>query len=120
MKVAITAQGPELESEVDLRFGRATYLIVVETETDQFTAHNNRENIDAVQGAGIQAGRRVIDLGATALITGNIGPKAFDTLQAGGVSVYSGVSGVVREVVAAFVAGNLEIASKPNVAGHWT
>ena len=119
MKVAITAQGPKLESEIDPRFGRARYFIVVDTESGQFAAHDNRLNLTAPQGAGIQAGRAVIELGASVVITGNVGPKAFDTLKAGGVRVYSGVSGVVEEAVAAFKAGGIEVVDKATVEGHW-
>jgi predicted Fe-Mo cluster-binding NifX family protein len=119
MKVAITSQGPKVESEIDPRFGRARYFIVVDTESGQFTTHDNQKNVDAVQGAGIQAGRTVIELGAGALITGHIGPKALDTLQAAGVEVYSGVSGTVQDAVGVFKRGGLETVDKPDVEGHW-
>jgi len=119
MKVAITAQDPELESEIDPRFGRARYFILVDTESGQFSVHDNRQNLAAPQGAGIQAGRTVVGLDASVLITGNVGPKAFDTLRAGGVRVYSGVSGVVKEAVAAFKAGGIEVVDKATVKGHW-
>ncbi len=119
MKLAITAQGPKLESEIDPRFGRARYFIVVDTKSDQFAAHDNRLNLAAQQGAGIQAGRTVVELGASAVITGNVGPKAFDTLRAGGVRIYSGVSGIVKEAVAAFKAGGIEAVDKATVEGHW-
>lgn len=119
MKVAITAQGPELESEIDPRFGRAKYFIVVDMESGEFAAHDNRLNVAAPQGAGIQAGRTVVELGASAVLTGNVGPKAFDTLKAGGVRAYSGVSGLVKEAIAAFKAGGMEAVDKANVEGHW-
>ena len=88
MKVVITAQGNELSSEVDLRFGRAQYLIVMDTETGDFQAHSNTVNLNAAQGAGIQTGRNVAEFGVEALITGNVGPNAFRTLSAAGVKVF--------------------------------
>ncbi len=63
MKIAITAQEKELSSEVDLRFGRAKFLLVVDTETGDFEVHDNELNLNAVQGAGIQTGQNIANLG---------------------------------------------------------
>ena len=120
MKIAVTSQGPDLNSQVDPRFGRARCFIVVDTDSDEFIVHDNTQNLNAAQGAGIQAGRAVVDLAVEALITGNVGPKAYATLQAGNVKVYPGASGTVREAVEEFKAGKLQPADKPNVEGHWT
>jgi len=119
MKVAITSQGPDLSSAVDSRFGRAKYFVVVDTETGDSTSHDNSQNLNAVQGAGIQAGRNVIDLGVGAVITGNVGPKAFAALQAGGVKIHIGATGSVAEAIEQFKAGKLECVSKANVEGRW-
>ena len=119
MKVAITAQGPDLASEVDPRFGRAKFFIVVDTQTGEFAAHDNAQNLNAVQGAGIQAAQNVVTLGVDAVITGNVGPKAFTALQAGNVKTYIGAGGLVRAAVEQLKAGGLECAGKPNVEGHW-
>ena len=119
MKVVVTSQGSDLNSQVDPRFGRAKSFIVVDTETDEFSVHDNTQNRGAAQGAGIQAGRTVVDLGVAAVITGNVGPKAFTTLQAGNVNVYLGASGTVKEAVEKFKAGQLKGAEKANVEGHW-
>ena len=119
MRVAVTSQGPDLTSQVDPRFGRAKSFVVVDTETDEFSAHDNTQNMNAAQGAGIQAGRTVVDLGVAAVITGNVGPKAFATLQAGNVKIYLGASGSVKEAVEKFKAGQLQGAQKANVEGHW-
>ena len=119
MKIAVTSQGPDLNSQVDPRFGRAKNFIVVDTETDEFSVHDNTQNLNAAQGAGIQAGRTVVDLKVAAVITGNVGPKAFATLQAANVKVYPGASGTVREAVERFKAGQLQPADKASVQGHW-
>jgi predicted Fe-Mo cluster-binding NifX family protein len=120
VKVAITSQGPELESQVDPRFGRARHFIVADTNSSEVTVHDNQMNANAMQGAGVQAGRKVVELGVVALITGHIGPKAFDTLQAGGVQVFSGASGSVAEAFEAFKAGELQAVETADVRGHWT
>jgi predicted Fe-Mo cluster-binding NifX family protein len=119
MKIAVTSQGQELSSPVDPRFGRAKYFVVVDTDSGQSTAHDNSQNLNAAQGAGIQAGRNVAGLGVSAVITGNVGPKAFTTLEAAGVKICIGASGTVGEAVEAFKAGTLKSVEKPNVEGHW-
>ena len=80
MKVVITSQGSEFSSPVAPRFGRAKNFLIVDTDTDEFSVHDNTQNLNAPQGAGIQAGRAVVEAGASALITGHVGPKAFTTL----------------------------------------
>lgn len=119
VKIVITSQGPELRSSVDPRFGRAQYFVVYDTQTQQHSAHSNEQNLQAVQGAGIQAGRQVVDLGAEAVLTGHVGPKAFATLKAGGVAVYTGIQGTVQEALEQFQAGSLQPSDKANVEGHW-
>ncbi len=119
MKVAVTSRGTDMASEVDPRFGRAKFLILVDTETGEFTAHDNTQNLSAVQGAGIQAAQNVVSLGAAAVITGNVGPKAFAALQAGDVKPYIGAAGSVRDAVEQFKEGRLQCAEQANVEGHW-
>ncbi len=119
MRAVVTAQGPDLASSVDPRFGRARFFLVVDTETGEFTAHDNVQNLDAPQGAGIQAARNVVGLGVDAVVTGNVGPKAFTTLQAGNIKTYTGATGSVSYAVQQLEAGQLECAGKPNVEGHW-
>lgn len=119
MKVAVTSQGMDMASEVDPRFGRAKFLILVDTETGEFTAHDNTQNLNAVQGAGIQAAQNVVRLGAAAVITGNVGPKAFAALQAGSVKPYIGSTGSVNDAVEQFKDGRLQCADQANVEGHW-
>jgi len=119
MKIATTAQGKDLDSAVDPRFGRAKYFIVSDIETGEFSAIDNQVNLNAAQGAGIQAGRKVVELGVQAVITGHVGPKAFATLQAGGVDVYNGASGTVVDAIEQFKNGKLQLAQAADVEGHW-
>jgi predicted DNA-binding protein (UPF0251 family)/predicted Fe-Mo cluster-binding NifX family protein len=117
MNVAVTSRGPDLTSEVDSRFGRAKYIIIVDIATGEFTAHDNSGTADSGHGAGIQAGRRVIELGAQALITGRVGPKAYTTLQAGDVSVHDGAEGSVQSAIDQYKSGTLEHTAEPGVQG---
>jgi len=120
MKVAVSAQGPSLDSPVDPRFGRARHFLLIDTETGQFTAHDNGQNLNAAQGAGIQTAQMVARLGATAVLTGHVGPKAFTALQAGKIAVHPGATGTVRQVLEEFRSGRLQPATKANVDGHWS
>ncbi len=119
MKVAVTSQGTELNSEIDTRFGRAKYFVVVDTDSGDFSSHDNNQNFNAVHGAGIQSGQNVNNLGVDAVISGNVGPKAFITLQAGGIKIYTAPSGTVADAIEKFKAGKLECAGEANVDSHW-
>jgi len=120
VKLVITAQGPTLDSPVDPRFGRARCFLLVDSETGSFTAHDNAQNLNAAQGAGIQAAQTVVELGAEAVLTGNVGPKAFATLQAAGVEVFTEATGTVRQALDHLQVGKLKATGKANVEGHWT
>ncbi len=119
MKIAVSSQGARPDSMLDSRFGRARYFVVFDTDTGAFSAFDNGVNLNAAQGAGIQSGKRVVELGAGALITGHAGPKAFATLQAGGVSIYTGAAGTVADAIEQFKAGELTALESADVDGHW-
>ncbi|MEW6328165.1 MAG: NifB/NifX family molybdenum-iron cluster-binding protein [Thermodesulfobacteriota bacterium] len=119
MKIAISAKGKGLDNEIDPRFGRAAYFIIVDPETLEFKAVDNTQNIEAMQGAGIQAARTIVEEGANVLLTGHCGPKAFVTLQAARINVAVNVTGTVREAVEKFKRGEISYTASPNVEGHW-
>jgi predicted Fe-Mo cluster-binding NifX family protein len=119
MKIAVSSEGENLEAEVDPRFGRAARFVLYDTETHEVRSIDNRQGLNAAQGAGIQAAEMVLRLGAECLLTGHCGPKAFRTLKAAGIRVYTGASGTVAEAIAAFDQGRLQAASSADVEGHW-
>jgi len=119
MKVAITSKGTLLDSEVDPRFGRAPYILIVDTDTLAFEVVDNSDNANAFKGAGIQAATMVSDKGATVLMTGYCGPKAFTTLEAAGVKVVNDITGKVREAVKTFKQGKVSYATAANKEAHW-
>ena len=80
---------------------------------------SNAVNLNAAQGAGIQAAKTIIDLGVKTLITGHIGPKAFAALQAGGVAIYPVAGGTVAETLEEFRMGSLKAMTAADVEGHW-
>ncbi|MBN2302285.1 MAG: NifB/NifX family molybdenum-iron cluster-binding protein [Lentisphaerae bacterium] len=119
MKIVVTSLGETLDSPVDQRFGRTRYFILYDTDTEQWSAYNNKQNLNAIQGAGIQSGQKVGDLGAEIIITGHCGPKAFTTLAAFGLTVYTGASGTVKEAIDAFLANKLQKVSGADVEDHY-
>lgn len=119
MKVAITAQGQEFSSMIDLRFGRAKWILVVDTETGAHQVHDNAVHLNAPQGAGIQTGQNVANLGVEAVITGNVGPNAFRVLNAANIRIFLAAEQTVEQAVAAFKEGRLQDVQQANVEGHW-
>ena len=119
MKVAITAKGGDLLSEVDPRFGRAAHIIIIDSATLEFEVVDNSASANSFKGAGIQAATIVHERGAEVLMTGYCGPKAFQVLQAAGIKVVSGVSGTVTEALARFKAGEVDYLESANAEAHW-
>jgi predicted Fe-Mo cluster-binding NifX family protein len=117
MKVAITSCGEYLSSEIDTRFGRCGYFLKVDTETLVYESIPNRSAM-ASGGAGIQAAQTVSELGVEAVITGDVGPNAFRTLNAAGIKIITGASGTVKEAIEKFQSGELKETGAPTSASH--
>jgi predicted Fe-Mo cluster-binding NifX family protein len=107
MKIALTSTGKELTSDIDPRFGRCAYFIVVDTDSRNVEIFPN-ENKDLTSGAGIQAATFIASTGVQAVITGNCGPNAIDVLSAAGIDLYTGEGGrTVKASMERFIAGSL-------------
>jgi len=117
MKIAVSAAGPSLDSQVDPRFGRCQYLLIVDSESLAFEALENPA-VTSPGGAGIQAAQAVVDEGVEAVITGSCGPKAYQVLSAAHIDVLDGVSGSVREAVEGYRRGELKAAAGPSGRPH--
>ena len=117
MKICLSSQGNTLDSKVDPRFGRCRYFIIVDSETLAFEAIKN-QNIDAMGGAGIQSGQLVAGKKVQAVLTGNVGPNAFQTLKAAGIEVITGISGSVKEAIEKYKKGNFTVAQGPSTVSH--
>jgi predicted Fe-Mo cluster-binding NifX family protein len=115
MKLCITSEGPSPESKVDPRFGRCRYFIIVDTDTMEFKALENLQ-AGASGGAGIQAGQFMSSNGVKAVLTGNVGPNAFQTLRAAGIDIFTGISGTVRDALKRYKEENLSKTQAPTTA----
>jgi predicted Fe-Mo cluster-binding NifX family protein len=119
MKIAITCVKAELDSPIDERFGRAKGFIICDDDSDEFLFIDNTQNLESPQGAGIQAAKIVINAGAKALVTGNVGPKAHAALSAAAIEIFTGARGTVRDAMEDYRGGRLHKAAEANVEGHW-
>jgi predicted Fe-Mo cluster-binding NifX family protein len=118
MKILLTTVAPQLDSDVDPRFGRGAYFLVVDPDTLEWQAFPNPA-ISAPGGAGVQASQFVVDQQCDAVISGDFGPNAFNALKAAGIPTYLfGASRTVQEVIQRFKAGQLEPIGAPSPAGH--
>ncbi len=118
MRIAVPAQDGNLDAKIDMRFGRAKCFIVVDMDTWEFDVVDNKQNIQAPAGAGIQAAQIVADQDADVLIAGNCGPKAFIALKAADIKVFVGLDGTVGEAVKSYKDGKLKLAEGANVEAH--
>ena len=120
MKIAICSQSNNVQSNIDSRFGRAAFFAVYDDAADQWDFVPNTQNMQAAQGAGIQAAQAVIDVGAEVLIASNIGPKAMAALKANGINVFEAETGASLETaVSSYKNGSLKQMAASNVEGHW-
>jgi predicted Fe-Mo cluster-binding NifX family protein len=119
LKIAITSKGKDLESPIDPRFGRAPFILIVDTARNEVEVLDNSENVNAFKGAGIQAAVMVSEHGAKVLLTGYCGPNAFKTLSAAGIKVANDVTGTVRDAVNAYNEGKVFFADSANVEAAW-
>ena len=118
MKVCVSAVASSLDAQVDPRFGRCPYLVIVDSETMQFEAIPNVAS-GAMGGAGIQAAQTIASKGAKVLVTGNVGPNAFQALSAAGIKIVTGASGTVKEAVEKYKRAELKETDEPTVRDHF-
>lgn len=119
MKIAFTTSGADMDAPLDARFGRAAKFLVYDLDTDTSELLDNQQNLNAAQGAGIQSAQTVVGSGATALVTGHCGPKAFRVLSAAEVKVYTAEAVPLSEALRMYREGTLSPLESADVEGHW-
>ena len=107
MKIAISSLGTDLQAQVDPRFGRAKYFIILDPETMEYETISN-ESLNTMHGAGIQSGQLMSSTGVSAIITGQVGPNAHQTLTAAGIKIYQANSYSIAEAVDLYKKGELQ------------
>ena len=118
MKVAVSSNGKDLSAQLDPRFGRCAYFLVVNPDDMSFEAFND-ESAAQGGGTGIQAAQFLASQGVEAVITGNCGPNAVQTLSAAGIELFRGQAGTVKEVVERFMNGHLKPTNEATVDSHF-
>ena len=119
MKIAVSSEGPGLDSLVDPRFGRAAGFVLIDSETQGTTYLDNGSSQVLAQGAGIETAQRVADAGADVVLSGYVGPKAFEALKAAGIQICQNLDGrTVGEAVELFRSGSVTAADAPNEEGR--
>jgi predicted Fe-Mo cluster-binding NifX family protein len=118
VKIAVSATAPALDAEVDPRFGRCQYFVIVDSESMQFEALDN-SNAMAAGGAGISTAQMIASKEVEVVLTGNCGPNAYQTLSAAGIQVITGVSGGIKDAIEAYKAGRFQSSAQPSVDAHY-
>lgn len=118
MKIAISTTGNNLESEVELRFGRASSFLIFDTQSKEFSLLDNSEQVNAAQGAGIQTAQNIVSAGVEAVISGHCGPKAMKVLNAKKVAVYVTEKNIISAAITEQQAGSLKQITTADFAGH--
>ena len=120
MKIAVSSTGDKLDAMIDPRFGRCSYFMIVNVENKEIKDFEAVKNpgVTATGGAGIQAANIIANKGAEALISGNIGPNAFNVLSGTGIKILTGVGGInIRNAVEKYLNGELKETSTPTSPG---
>jgi predicted Fe-Mo cluster-binding NifX family protein len=118
MKIAVTSQNSDINAQVDPRFGRAAYILIVDSNTMEFDVLNNEANVNALKGAGIQASVMIKEAGAEVLLTGFCGPNAIKTLNTANIKVVVDVTGKVQDALTLFNEGKINYITEANCEGH--
>ena len=118
-KIAVSSEGPTLDDRLDPRFGRAAGFIIIDADTQDHTYQENGLAQTMAQGAGIQAAETVVNAGVQVVLTGSVGPKAFQVLAAAGIQIAQDLQNItVKEAFERYQQGNVQWANAPNSKGH--
>ena len=118
MKVAITTSGESLSAPFNKTFGRSPKFLIYDVNDGSVEIIDNKQNLNAAQGAGIQSAQTVSKAGVQALVSGHCGPKAFRVLAAQGITVYFADTATVQQALNAYLNGQLSPSESADVESH--
>ena len=108
MRVGVSATGRDLNARVDDRFGRCPWFLVVDTDSLEFDAVENRHAEEGM-GAGMGAAKDLIDAHVDAVISGQVGPKAYEVLKAVNIDIFLVSGGItVKDALEKLKKGELQ------------
>ncbi len=107
MKIALSSTGKNFEDNLDPRFGRCEYFLIYDTEKEEVEAIENEGKISG-GGAGIAAAQQIINESVDVIITGNLGPNAYDLIKDAEIKAYRGESISCTQVIEKYNSGKLE------------
>ena len=117
MKVAISTAGNSLDANVDPRFGRCNHFIIINTSDMSYNVISNDAQYEG-HGAGVSAAQKIIQQDIDAIISGNIGPNAFQVIRAANVKIYT-FSGTVKDAINKLLDNQLIAQTRPTNTGHF-
>ena len=106
MKIAISSEGKTIDNSLDTRFGRCEYFQIHETGSENILILENKGHV-ATGGAGIAAAQQIIDEGIDIIITGSLGPNAFELIDKAGIKAYKCDSISVKAALEKYNKGEL-------------
>jgi len=113
MKIAFTSRGKGWDSKIDPRFGRAEGFLIFDDTKNELVWNDNSQNVNAAHGAGTQAAQHIINSEAKVLITGSVGPKAFDVLNMAKIEMFEGANDLtIKEALEKYKNNELSKAEK--------
>ena len=99
MKVGISATDDNLKANVDRQFGRCSWFLFINTESLEYEAVENK-SADAASGAGTACAQLMLDKEVDAVISGQVGPNAYQVLKQGGVKIFIAHQNIsIREAI---------------------
>jgi predicted Fe-Mo cluster-binding NifX family protein len=114
MKICISSTGKDMNSQIDPRFGRCAYFIIIQTDDMRFEAvENTYKSLGG--GAGIQAANFIHSKDVQTVLTGNCGPNAMNVFSECSIPVITGQAGSINDAVARFKDGGLTPSVHPTV-----
>lgn len=117
MKIAIPVNEKNMDTMVNVSFGRTSFFLFYDTETKESEFMDNTA-ASSRGGAGIKAAQLVADQKADALLTPRCGKNATDVLVDAGVKIYKTKSVSVKETIKEFEAGELSLLDEVHPGLH--